>query len=130
MATETKLREGTGSRFMEPGTTLTLLFPTNGQGGTSATASASECVNASKRNPAVIDAIILETVATAAVTVNIRASDGTTGIAAFAFPISTTRQVLSLAPFGLQIDQNWCTVVTTTTGTITGLKVLYRYGAS
>lgn len=128
MATETQLREGTGSRFMSPGATQTILVPTNGQGGTSATASASECVNASARNPVIIDAIVVNTTSTNPVVVNIRDAANTTTLFNYTFPVSTSGQVATFGPLGVQIHQAWGT--TSSGGTHTGLHVLYRYGAS
>lgn len=126
MPTQTQLREGTGSRFMNAGATQTIQYATDGQGGVSATASAGACVNATAANPAVIDCIQIDSVVTSAVTVNIRNAGNSATLFSVVFPTSATTQTVNLGALGVQIDQNWGT--TSSGGTHTGLKVFYRFG--
>lgn len=128
MATQTKLREGTGSRFMNAGATQTILYAVNGQGSTDSTASNGACVNATASNPAIIDCIQIDTVVTNPVTVNIRNAGNSATLFSVIFPTSATTQTVNLGAFGVQIDQNWGT--TSSGGTHTGLKVFYRFGTS
>lgn len=123
MARHNALSDARGSHFMTVGALTTKQYPSNGQGGLTTTPELSQCADASRTKPAVIDAIQVTTTGSA-VTVDIRtAADAVLHSVTFVTgKTETTRR--EFGAHGLRIDQNFQVIGT---GTFTGLTVFYRY---
>lgn len=124
MGTQTQLREGTGSYWMTLGA-ATIQYPSDGQGGVTATEASSLTYRAGAGDPVIIEAIQLDNCSVAA-TVNIRNSGSTSTLLSILVPTSATTQYFLVGgAYGLRVNQNFGI---TYSGTVASIKVFFRYG--
>ena len=128
MSVNDRLRVMTASRWItHPSNATTTHYPTNGQGGSSTSASLSEVKGASAGRPVVIESV--EISCSADSIVYIKNFDGSSDLFAVRFKADAGKtQTFALGgAYGVQVNQGFSVGLSSTTIVGDSVKVYYRY---
>lgn len=121
------LRENTASYWLAiPAASISIHYPTNGQGGATTTSSSSQLASCSASNPVILEAVEVGSCTTAD-QVRIYNSSGATELFVINVKVDAGTQWFPMGgAYGVQINQGFGAAVDSGTN-LSGVKIYYRF---